>query len=740
MLEKRYGGRIRAHRAAKIIQEAFRQHNMKKEFQRLRRTPSESRISRYLDNRHKQWGISGSRAKVMVIGDMGPTSPVSSRPPLKDIQELGAVEQLREIETVRVREEDSGVDKKKHKVHHNNSNNVTPKRGMLLSTSPDSKVSADSDAPCTQRDRLTSKTMVVTLTMQRHSDESDSHSHTSSDSTPCGSRDDLTSRTDNKTDVSHTEVSTSEKTIQMVIQNTELKGGGGRAFTCMLGSSGQHAVARKIPFDEPEQSPKVSDSIQDEQIAPEGDLVPMDQSSLTEEETVVTTCISEDIVETVDKIEIDLDNAIPETAPTATEELVEDINLDDSIQDEPCDSPTTPIASVEAEGLLISPITTENRKTVVSKAVIKDSGSKSSPSTKRSKKSSRSKNVPEDSPKKKSPKERWPFSRSRSGDRKSKGSPTNSPKPQRHSPRAPPESVQRQSALDEEMHKGSAAGKLVVDSPSQCRKASSTSSSDSQNVETESSVTQLKEQPYERPRMHTVGSIEALARKKSAQESERLRSNSIGSSDLGDRSDQISIASTVTTSDFDRDSVQDVPAVTVATPEGSLTMLEKIISTSSIDSDSDDELTTPRQKRASLPIVSLSGHTASSPPTSASKQLVSRVQSASGMESPIWKRKSKNTKVATRNGTLVNGTVGVPAKSLARSETGDSMSSEGSTSSSRFMVGDDSSITDSIDSLSLESSYMESLVDKRPLDPMLSIPMTTVRWRRYRIGLNLFNK
>ncbi len=726
MLEKRYGGRFRADHAAKVIQEAFRQHNMKKEFQRLRRTPSESRISRYLDNRNKQWGIGGSRAKVMVIGDMGPTSPVSTRPPLKDIQELGAVEQLREIETVRVRdEEESGVEKKKHKVHHNNSNNVTPKRGILLPASPDASLKADADA---QRDRLPSKTMVVTLTMQRHSDESDSHSHTSSESTPRGSRDDLSARTDSKTDLSRPEGGSSEKTIQMVIQNTELRDGGGRAFACRLGGPGQHAVARQLPFDEPDPMPTVSDSVKDKQSTLDGDLVPMDQTE---------TCSSEEVVESVNKVELDTETAVSETVSTAPEEPQEETYCDEHDQEESCVSPTTPTA--EAEGPLMSPISTETRKTVMSKAVIKDSAGKGSPSTRRSKKSSRSKHGPEDSPKKKSPKERWPFSRSRSGDRKGKASPTNSPKPQRHSPRAPPESVQKQPTSGEEMHKGSVEGKPDVSSPSQCRKTSSSSDGHPVDDELHRSATQSKEQPYERQRVHTVGSIEALMKKKSAQEADKLRSNSVSSGDLGDRSDQLSIASTVTTSDFDRDSVQDVPALTVATPEGSLTMLDKIISTSSMDSDSDDEVTTPRQKRASLPFVSLSGHTASSPPTSASKQLVSRVHSASGMESPIWKRKSKSTKVATRNGTLVNGTVGQPTKSLARSETGDSMSSEGSNSSSRFMVGDDSSITDSIDSLSLESSYLESL-DKRPLDPMLSIPMTAVRWRRYRIGLNLFNK
>ncbi|XP_071810285.1 uncharacterized protein [Asterias amurensis] len=726
MLEKRYGGRFRADHAAKVIQEAFRQHNMKKEFQRLRRTPSESRISRYLDNRNKQWGIGGSRAKVMVIGDTGPTSPVSTRPPLRDIQELGAVEQLREIETVRVRdEEESGVEKKKHKVHHNNSNNVTPKRGILLpGASPDASLKMDGDA---QRDRQPSKTMVVTLTMQRHSDESDSHSHTSSESTPRGSRDDLSARTDSKTDLSHPEGGgSSERSIQMVIQNTELRDGGGRAFSCRLGGPGQHAVARQLPFDEPDPTPTVSNSVEDKQTTLEGDLVPMDQT---------VTCSNEEVVESVSKVEHDTETAVSETVSTAPEEPQQETYCDES--EESCVSPTTPTA--ETEGPLVSPISTENRKTVTSKAVIKDSASKGSPSTKRSKKNSRSKNGPEDSPKKKSPKERWPFSRSRSGDRKGKASPTNSPKPQRHSPRARPESAQKQSTSGEEMHKGSVEGKPAVNSPSQSRKTSSSAEGHPVDVELSKSSSQSKENSYDRPRMHTVGSIEALKRKKSAQESDKLRSNSVSSGDLGDRSDQLSIASTVTNSDCDRDSVQDVPALTVATPDGSLTMLDKIISTSSMDSDSDDEATTPRQKRASLPIVSLSGHTASSPPTSASKQLVSRVQSASGMESPIWKRKSKNTKVATRNGTLVNGSVGQPTKSLARSETGDSMSSEGSNSSSRFMVGDDSSITDSIDSLSLESSYMESL-DKRPLDPMLSIPMTAVRWRRYRIGLNLFNK
>ncbi|XP_038061907.1 IQ motif and SEC7 domain-containing protein 1-like isoform X2 [Patiria miniata] len=735
MLEKRYGGRIRAHHAAKVIQEAFRQHNMKKEFQRLRRTPSESRISRYLDSHSKQWGIGGSRARVMVIGSSGPTSPVSTKTPLKGIQELGAVEQLRGIETV-------GAEKKKHKVHHNNSNNVTPKRGLVASASPDLKVKADGDASSAERSRLSSQTVVVTLTMHRQSDESDTCSHTSTDSTPLGSRDDLTARGDNQSS-SPANVATTEKTIKMVIQNTELRDGGGRAFSCRLGSPGQVACAKRLPFDDLDQTPQVRDSTKNEPTALTEDKASVDQSEATQIDFKDEIVTGEDVVEVANKVEHEMEQDEPGTVVPAPEEPVMETTFEVSVQEESCASPSTPTgtSSGEVESPLVPAISMENRKTVVSKAVIKEG--KASPSTKRAKKSPKSKNGEDISPKKKN----WPFSRSKSGDRTRKGSPTNSPKPQRHNPRASvqresTESVQKQPSSSEEVHEGNVQGKLHVDSPLQYRKSSS-SSTDSQNIsiEPKPSITQPNEDPYERPRMHTVGSVEALAKKKSAQESEKMRSNSLSSGDLGDRSDQISLASTVTTSDFDRESMQDVPAVTVATPEGSLTMLDKIISTSSIDSDSDDEdeVHTPCQKRASLPIVSLSGHTASTPPTSASKQLVSRVQSASGMESPIWKRKSQNTKVATRNGTLVNGTAGVPSKTLARSETGDSMSSEGSNSSCRFTVGDDSSITDSLDSLSLESSFMESL-EKRPIDPMLSIPMTAVRWRRYRIGLNLFNK
>ncbi|XP_022082588.1 uncharacterized protein LOC110974929 isoform X3 [Acanthaster planci] len=735
MLEKRYGGRIRAHHAAKVIQEAFRQHNMKREFQRLRRTPSESRISRYLDSHSKQWGMSGSRARVMVIGSSGPTSPVSTKSPLKDIQELGAVEQLREKETV-------GTEKKKHKVHHNNSNNVTPKRGVLVSSGQDSKVNADGDASSTEKSRMSSQTVVVTLTMHRQSDESDTH--TSTDSTPHGSRDDLSARGDNR-NCSPTEITTTEKTIKMVIQNTELRDGGGRAFSCKLGSPGLIACAKRLPFDDVDPKPEFTDSVKNEQTLLKEDLhvESLDQSISqpvdTKEEVAVS---SEEKIETVERVELEMEPDVSETAVPASEELEKESTLEESVKEDTHASPSTLASSVEVESPLVPPVPTENRKTVVSKTVVKDSEGSTSPSTKRAKKSSRSKNGDDISPKKKN----WPFSRSKSGDRTRKGSPTNSPKPQRHSPRMSvpkdsTESVQKQSSGIEEIHGGSVHGKLDVESPVQHRKASS-SSTDNQNASTEPkpSMTQPQVESYERPRMHTVGSVEALARKKSAQELEKMRSNSLSGGELSDRADQISLASTVTTSDFDHDSVQDVPAVTVATPEGSLTMLDKIISTSSIDTDSeDDEVHTSRQKRASLPVVSLSGHTASTPPTSTSKQLVSRVRSASGMESPIWKRKSQSTKVATRNGTLVNGTAGVPVKTLARSETGDSMSSEGSNSSSRFTLGDDSSITDSIDSLSLESSFMESL-EKRPMDPVLSIPMTAVRWRRYKIGLNLFNK
>ena len=206
--------------------------------------------------------------------------------------------------------------------------------------------------------------------------------------------------------------------------------------------------------------------------------------------------------------------------------------------------------------------------------------------------------------------------------------------------------------------------------------------------------------------------------------------------DFDDKFDQISVASTVTS-----DNEKDVPAVTIASPEGSMKILEEMgeESTSSSDSDmsDDDEPLSGRRKKQQAMQAIYNQQAAR-----ANKQFA-KVHS-NRMDSPVWKRKSMDTKVASSGSRsrIINGT---PSGRMTRSETGDSMSSESSGSSSKYTYEDTSSMADdSVDSLSGESSLFDTSSIERHIIPTqtqtLSIPMTPMRKRRYRIGVNLFNK
>lgn len=208
-----------------------------------------------------------------------------------------------------------------------------------------------------------------------------------------------------------------------------------------------------------------------------------------------------------------------------------------------------------------------------------------------------------------------------------------------------------------------------------------------------------------------------------------------------DKLDRISIASTLT-SEYEKDTCQDVPAVTVASPEGSMKILEDMVeSTSSSDSDmSDDEPSVTGGRRSKRQQAMQAKYNQQA--ALANKQF-SKVHS-NRMESPVWKRKSMDTKSSTPSSRnrIINGTP--LGGNMTRSETGDSMSSESSGSSSKFTYEDTSSMADdSVDSLSGDSSLFEGI--ERHVVPTqapgtLSIPMTPMRKRRYRIGVNLFNK
>ncbi|XP_033114704.1 IQ motif and SEC7 domain-containing protein 2-like isoform X2 [Anneissia japonica] len=71
MLEKSYGGRDKAHKAAQVIQSAYRQYGMNKQFQRLRRSQSENRSSRLLSSLRssKGWEQFSNRARIVMLED-----------------------------------------------------------------------------------------------------------------------------------------------------------------------------------------------------------------------------------------------------------------------------------------------------------------------------------------------------------------------------------------------------------------------------------------------------------------------------------------------------------------------------------------------------------------------------------------------------------------------------------------------------------------------------------------------
>ncbi|XP_071818365.1 uncharacterized protein [Apostichopus japonicus] len=153
MLERRYGGRQRAQSAARVIQEAYRKYEMNREFQKLRRTRSESRISKYLDHHlrnTKEWGVHSNRAKVMVIEE----------PPGGEVEARGGgidQQRLRKSETIDLSEV-NGKRSNGPLQHRNNCNNVGPK-GI-----PDSRTTK------TLTQTQTSKKVVVKVTLQRNED------------------------------------------------------------------------------------------------------------------------------------------------------------------------------------------------------------------------------------------------------------------------------------------------------------------------------------------------------------------------------------------------------------------------------------------------------------------------------------------------------------------------------------------------------------------------------------------
>lgn len=69
MLERKYGGQFVSRRAARTIQTAFRQYRMNKNFERLRSSASESRMTRriILSNMRMQVPMETTRCQQMFI-------------------------------------------------------------------------------------------------------------------------------------------------------------------------------------------------------------------------------------------------------------------------------------------------------------------------------------------------------------------------------------------------------------------------------------------------------------------------------------------------------------------------------------------------------------------------------------------------------------------------------------------------------------------------------------------------
>lgn len=88
MLERKYGGSFLSRRAAKTIQTAFRQYRMNKNFERLRSSASESRMTRriILSNMRLQYSFDERQPQQQTQSNfthnvaIGPHSPDPDRP------------------------------------------------------------------------------------------------------------------------------------------------------------------------------------------------------------------------------------------------------------------------------------------------------------------------------------------------------------------------------------------------------------------------------------------------------------------------------------------------------------------------------------------------------------------------------------------------------------------------------------------------------------------------------------
>ena len=661
MLEKRYGGRNKSQNAARIIQEAYRKYQLQKEFQRLKRTRSDSRISSYLKNfsgldihsKHSH------RARVMVIEDVESSSPSvresSGMGKLEDtLVEERAEEELetlkREIEsnmTQAIIENSIATHVRPQQVdrHRNNSNNVFPKAGM----SPAEK---GSSGGVESKEPGSGKKVVVTLTMTKHNSSIESHERG--------------------------QTSRSEKTIITQKDFVRVQSEEVWKTTPHKGGSGSPPSPRSPGGSPPSSGRAVTKII-----------------TTSEKQVAMKVCIPE-VSGSPAGVRASSPGTMSTGGQTPSPVVVKASELPSRAH---CGFVVTGISDspqIQGSASPISPKTVSVGNSVMSPIIDRKVGRKESPSV------------------------QTPVGVQPAG----------------KEGRKPQDTAAETSHVSPPAKHADGSGESENSRPARTdsiqevaeRKSMANSSSD-QSIETSSPRASLtmglsQENSNKRESVSSSGST--------GTESDVTMEYARGGRRLAHihqaEGDSLSTTSTISGESFEvismRGSVSDVPSVTVATPEGSSLNPTMDYAHSSTDSDVSDTEGDYRHRSQSG-----SQHVASS-----AKRQMSKANSTGQMDSPVWKRKSPDTRIATRDGMLMNGSA-TPVR-MSRSDTGDSMSSE-SSGSSKYTLPDDSSISESTDTLPGE---IEELCQKRTLVPSLSIPMTPSRRRRYRVGINLFNK
>eukprot|EP00057_Strongylocentrotus_purpuratus_P015808 XP_011670282.1 PREDICTED: IQ motif and SEC7 domain-containing protein 3 [Strongylocentrotus purpuratus] len=652
MLEKRYGGRTKAQKAANVIQQAYRKHELQKEFQRLRRTRSDSRISSYLKNYSaKVHSKHSNRARVMVIEDTDTSTPVmrDTRGAMRKLEkkieegaELAGITRELESQAKQTINESSISPVVRSSTpteqHRNNSNNVFPK-GVV--TPKDKGNSGDVE----EMKEGSGKKVVVTLTMTRHNASTEIQERSQA------------SRSE-KTIITQKDV---VRVQSQEVWKTSPKGGSvsppppispgssppssGRAVTKIITTS-EKQVARKVCIPDMPGSPQVV------QNSSPGVGVLSPVVVRASEMPTSTHC---GFVLTGMK-DVSMGNG--SESPTLSRP-VKTVSVGNDVMSPVIDRRVVKKESPRVQSSPIGVVHREGRKSLDQTSTTKQVEASQDTSYSRHLTRTDSNVVAQEV-----------------ADRKCVGNEHSIETNSLRASHTPAGSMRQEGSTDKKRESVSSSG--------------STGTEGDVNMEYISGGRRM-------------ASIRA--------------------------DDSISTTSTVSGESFEVISIEqssssDVPSVVVATPEGSL-MDFVHSSTDSEGSDTEGDL----RSRSHSGSVDKNKNVAIT-----AKRRMAKANSTGQMNSPVWKRKNQDTRIGTRNGTLMNGSA-TPVR-MTRSDTGDSMSSE-SSGSSKYTFPDDSSISESNDTLPGE---IEELCGKRPLVPSLSIPMTPSRRRRYRVGINLFNK